>query len=192
MNDFFKLLVALQDFLSQWVYYFAMQNTIGFVCIVLILHSLVIKANHHSLLGAWSVNLLGVFFHELSHAIVGKLLFTRPVNFIVIPEKHRTEDGKIFYSLGRVTHSKMNFFNAFPSAMAPLLLLFIAYAIQQYYWVIVPDRNLFYLILYVYLLVVFILNSIPSSIDFNVAFNSSMGLVLWTCIIIYSGIYFNR
>lgn len=162
---------------------FILNTTIGFVSLVLVVHSFMQRASNRSLIGAWSVNVLGVFFHELAHAIVGLITYSKPVRFMIFPEAHKDNNQETFYTLGTVTHANLKWYNAFPSAMAPLLLLWVAHLIEKHYWNIVPNQSLGYLMLYVYLLIVFLINAIPSSIDFKEAFKNPFAAILWMVII---------
>ena len=183
-EQIFAQLHILEGIFSQWLYIFITQNSIGFACAILIIRSTLMKAEHHSLLGAWSANFVGVFFHELAHAIVGAILGAKPAKFIIFPQVITLEDGRKSYILGQVQFANLRWYNALPSAMAPLLLLFVAFAVEKYYWSIVPYNSLAYLVLYIYLLVVLILNAIPSSVDFIQAFKNPFGIILWFFILL--------
>lgn len=74
------------------------------------------------------VNIPGTFLHELMHYLVGSLLNARPVNFTIFPQRNLDGD----YVMGSVGFSNITFYNAVPSAMAPLLLLPIAFYINRY------------------------------------------------------------
>lgn len=62
--------------------------------------------------------LAGTLCHELAHLLVGFITGARPGSFTVIPR--RTGQG---WTLGAVTLTRLRWFNAAPSALAPLLLI---------------------------------------------------------------------
>lgn len=64
--------------------------------------------------------LAGTICHELAHLLVGFITGARPGSFTVMPR--RTGQG---WELGAVTLKNVRWFNAAPSALAPLLLLLI-------------------------------------------------------------------
>lgn len=189
MLDYFRLdiinfFLLLQESIEKWLLTFITQNTIGFICLVLFIHSFILKTSHHSLLGAWSVNILGVFFHELAHAMVGFILRAKPDKFVIIPSSITNSNGKKMYVLGHVDCTNLRWYNAFPVSLAPIILLCVAYGIEKYYWYFVPTQTLFYELLYVYLLITFILNAMPSSVDIKEGFRNIFGIILWVCIIV--------
>lgn len=122
------------------------------------------------------INLPGTALHELSHFTVGFLLNARPVNFSLFPHK---KDGG--YNLGHVSFSNLKFYNAFPTAMAPLLLLVFAYFFNRYFFEYVKVSCFSYLF-YVYLLTLFIEHSMPSRADFRVGFGSIGGILFYSLV----------
>jgi len=177
--NFFSL--SLESIEKSLLIFFT-QNTIGFICLVLCIHSFILKTSHHSLFGAWSVNILGVFFHELAHAIVGFILRAKPDKFVIIPSSITNSNGKKMYVLGHVDCANLCWYNALPVSLAPLILFFVANGIEKYYWHFVQEQTLFHELLYVYLLVTFILNAIPSSVDFEEGFKNIFGVLVWVSI----------
>lgn len=172
----------LCDVSSSFIFNFITQSTLGFTCAVVFIYSLILRANHHSLFSAWVANLLGVFFHELSHAIIGYLLGAKPKKFIVAPQRI-TIQGKSYYNLGRVEFDNIRWFNALPTALAPLILLPIAYYIEDNFLMIVINYNsLIILVIYIYIQVTVIINSIPSIIDFMTIYQYKIGLFFWIII----------
>ena len=69
------------------------------------------------------VNIPGTILHEMMHYIVGLVLNAHPCNFTIFPRK--SPDG--YYVMGSVGFRNVTFYNAIPSAMAPLLLLVIGF-----------------------------------------------------------------
>ena len=125
------------------------------------------------------VNIPGTFLHELMHYLVGSLLNARPVNFTIFPQRNLDGD----YVMGSVGFSKITFYNAVPSAMAPLLLLPIAFYINRYALPLMAP-TFFNYILYVLLQTIIIENAIPSGADFKVAGMFLRGLLLYAVLAI--------
>lgn len=147
---------------------------------VLFVNNLMNRSNS-TLIGAWITNIMGVFFHETAHALVGLTLNAKPTRFSIIPKKMETKAGKA-YVLGHVIFGNTKWYNAFPSAMAPFLLLFIAVFIENHFWDYF-EKSFYAFLIYTYLLIVFIVNAVPSSQDFKVAFSNIIGVVFWVIII---------
>ena len=125
------------------------------------------------------VNIPGTFLHELMHYLVGSLLNARPVNFTIFPQRNLDGD----YVMGSVGFSTITFYNAVPSAMAPLLLLPIAFYINRYALPLMAP-TFFNYILYVLLQTIIIENAIPSGADFKVAGMFLRGLLLYAVLAI--------
>ena len=173
----------LVDMVSQYLLNFITHNTLGFTCSVVLIHSLIVRANHHSLILAWLANFIGVFFHELAHAIVGCFLRAKPKNFIVFQRKIMI-DGRQYYNLGRAEFDNLSWYNSAPTALAPLLLLPIAYYFEAHFWSFVNNHySLLNLIIYIYVQVTLVLNSIPSIIDFKRVSEHLFGLFVWIVIV---------
>lgn len=58
--------------------------------------------------------------HEISHLILGYILFAKPVGFSVIPTRY--EPGKP-WNLGHVSFARLRWWNKLPVGLAPLILL---------------------------------------------------------------------
>lgn len=90
-----------------------------------ILIALVYVVLRHARGALWRLALLslpGTFFHELLHLIVGFLLLAKPAGFSLWPK--RAAKGWV---LGSVSFRKVNLFNGAFVALAPLLLLPLAW-----------------------------------------------------------------
>ncbi len=189
MNHSLELLqiqmISFEQELSHYAFNFFTQKPFGFTCLVVIVYAMVQKANHHSLFGSWIANLFGVFFHELVHALIGAFLYAKPNRFIIIPHSVSI-NNQPYYNLGRVEFENLRWFNAFPTSLAPLLLLPLAYYLEANYWNMpFVKHELSWLFLYVYLQIVLIINSIPSIIDFENAFKNPFSTALWVILVIY-------
>jgi len=64
--------------------------------------------------------LAGTLCHELAHFVVGLVTFARPASLSVVPR--RSAGG---WQLGAVTLARVRWYNAAPSALAPLLVLML-------------------------------------------------------------------
>lgn len=130
------------------------------------------------------VNIFGTFLHELMHFIVGFILFAKPVSFSIFPKK--SGDG---YTLGSVEFMNLTWWNSLPVAMAPLLLLGVAYEFHYYFYEAMDSvYSLKNQMIYILVMAVIIDNSIPSSVDFRVGFGSLVVPFL-IGIVILIGIY---
>jgi hypothetical protein len=125
----------------------------------------------------WLFFLPATILHELLHFTVGLILFAKPKGFSLIPKK---ENGG--YTLGQVTFSNLNFINTIPTALAPIIMFGILFYIDNYFFMFV-DKNIFYLILLVYINNTAMYSAIPSSQDFKVAFSNILGLFFYTILI---------
>jgi hypothetical protein len=132
------------------------------------------------------INSIGTIFHELIHYIFGLILGARPTRFSLLPKA--TESG---YVLGSVSFAGLRGWQAPPVALAPLVLLPVAYLIEQYFFSYVPF-NLATYFAYVFTLVVTIENALPSIADIKVATSSPLSLFLWMMAIIGTGAAFLR
>ncbi|MBF0455002.1 MAG: hypothetical protein HQL72_09355 [Magnetococcales bacterium] len=119
-------------------------------------------------------NLLGTFFHELAHYMVGLLLGAKPSGFSLWPKPHR-EGGVV---LGSVTFANLRFYNTLPTALAPLLLFILAY-LANIRLFSPQDESLFSYTLSLFIIVILLENAIPSTTDIKVAFRDKLGLTLY-------------
>ena len=122
------------------------------------------------------VNIPGTFLHEMAHFLVGFLLNAAPTGFTLFPKK-RGEN----YVMGSVTFRNVQFYNAIPSSLAPLLLLIIGYYFNRWFFSNIEVTYLTY-VLYVLLQTIIIENAVPSSTDFKVAFSYPLGVLLYSSI----------
>ena len=128
---------------------------------------------YRSMFWAALINIPGTLLHELMHFIVGLVLNARPCNFKILPQ--RNMDG---YVMGSVGFRNVTFYNAVPSALAPLLLLPIGFYVNRY---LLPMLNptVVNCILYVLLQTVIIENALPSKADFKVASMYISGVIFY-------------
>lgn len=125
------------------------------------------------------VNLAGTFLHELMHFVVGWLLNAQPINFVVLPKKSLLGG----YVMGSVSFRNISFYNAFPTAMAPLLLLPLSYYLNRYMLPYIP-YSIWGYGLYILLQSIIIENAIPSGADIKIALSSWLGIALYGTLIV--------
>lgn len=131
---------------------------------------------YRSMFWAALINIPGTILHELTHFLVGLMLYARPCNFKILPQ--RTIEG---YVMGSVGFRNVTFYNAVPAALAPLLLLPIGFYINRY---LLPEMTptLINCILYILVQTVIIENAMPSKADFKVAGMYKSGIVFYSII----------
>jgi hypothetical protein len=146
-----------------------------FVLIALVILLMRVKyATYKSMWLSALINIPGTFLHELVHYLIGSILNAKPSNFTIIPKKGN--DGS--YVMGSVTFSNLTFYNAIPTALAPLLLLPIGFYLNRHFLPTMTPSFLNY-VLYILLQTIIIENSIPSRTDFRIAFRYFYGILLY-------------
>lgn len=130
------------------------------------------------------INIPGTFLHETLHFLTGFILNSRPSGYSIFPK--RSSGG---YTLGNVSHKHITFYNALPTALAPLLLLVVGFYFNRWYFANVHISYLNY-IGYILLQTIFIENAIPSKTDFKVALSYPLGLVLYGLIFFFAVVLF--
>ncbi len=134
------------------------------------------QATYKSMFWAAVINIPGTLLHELMHFIVGLVLNARPCNFTIFPK--RCPEG---YVMGSVGFRNATFYNALPSALAPLALLPLGYYINK---MVLPELEptLINCILYMLLQIILIENAMPSKTDFKVAGMYKSGVIFYLII----------
>lgn len=136
-------------------------------------------ATYHNLWLSALVNIPGTVLHELMHFLVGLILNAQPCNFTVFPKRDMMGN----YVMGSVGFRNVTFYNAVPSALAPVLLLPIGFYIDRYILPIMPATLTNY-ILYVLVQTIIIENAIPSRTDFKVAGMYFSGVLLYGVLLV--------
>ena len=72
---------------------------------------------------------IGTLFHELAHFSAGLLTNAEPIGMSVVPRRIKRPKGGHNWELGSVTFANLRWYNAAPSALAPLLVLLIPFAV---------------------------------------------------------------
>lgn len=156
-----------------------------FFLILLVIILLKLKyATYSSMWLSALINIPGTVLHESMHFIVGLLLNASPTSFDLLPK--RDECGN--YVMGSVGFRNVTFYNALPSALAPLFLLPIGYYLNRWYFQNI-DVTLFNYIIYILLQTIIIENAIPSNTDFRVGFSYPAGIVLYGFTAVFALIY---
>ena len=159
---------------SAELFNLVVHNRFYLILLVLLL-SFIKRHTFNGMLASALVNIPGTILHETAHFLVGLMLNAKPASFNLLPK--RRDD---VYVMGSVGFRNIKFYNALPSAMAPLILLPLAYWLNEYFLVTTIWRYLFFILLET----VIIENAIPSSTDFKVAFSSPLGLLFYGVIIL--------
>ena len=71
----------------------------------------------------------GTLCHELAHFSVGLLTNAEPIGLSVIPKRIKKPGKGHNWELGSVTFANLRWYNAAPSALAPLLVLALPFAV---------------------------------------------------------------
>ena len=87
------------------------------------------------------------------------------------------------YVMGSVGFKNIKFYNALPSAMAPLLLLVAGYYFNIWFFANV-HLTLWRYFGYIIMQTIIIENALPSSTDFRVAFSNLLGVLFYGIIIV--------
>lgn len=178
MNQIEKIWNLLVDLYSNPVYLQQFINN-RFILILLVVFLIRLKyATYRSMWLAAVINIPGTFLHEFMHFVVGLFTNAHPEGLELLPKKAPDSGG---YIMGSVSFSNLTFYNAFPTAFAPLGLLVIGYCINRFYLPQITPTYLNY-IGYVLFQTIIIENSIPSSVDIRQAFRYPQGTVLYFAI----------
>lgn len=115
----------------------------------------------------WLVLLPGTIVHEGLHWIVGSLTLAGPNNFTVQPQEG---------VYGEVWFSNLNWFNTFPTAVAPLLSLPAIYMLWPW---ITSSHEPVAAIVISWAVAATVAQSLPSSQDWRLCWQHPVGTVLW-------------
>lgn len=156
---------------------FATDNRFFIILFVLILSALR-RASYTGMIAIALINIPGTVLHECAHFVVGFILNARPTSFSLFPHKQ----GDV-YVTGSVGFRNLHFYNALPSAMAPLLLLWFGYWFNWYFFSRI-HLTIWTYFGYILLQCIIIENALPSSTDFKVALKYPLGVLLYFVILI--------
>lgn len=142
-----------------------------FMTIIIVKFKYLSQTNSYS---AALAHFIGTFFHELAHYIIAIITtFRIPTKISLFPKIEKI-NGKKTILLGYVDINKdhLNILNACLIAMAPLILLYLAYLVSKYFFTFYIEWfeiNIGSYLLYLFLITTLIVNSVPSSADFKMA-----------------------
>jgi len=162
---------------------FIINNRFLMILLVIIL----LKAKYATYSSIWLsslINIPGTILHESMHFLVGLILNACPTSYDLLPR--RDADGN--YIMGSVGFRNVTFYNAIPSALAPLLLLPIGWYFNRWYFQNIEITLINY-IGYILLQTVIIENAVPSSTDFKVAASYPIGMALYAALAVLAVLY---
>jgi hypothetical protein len=139
---------------------------------VCILFAILIRASQDKDI-FWVLAWPGTVVHEVLHYTVGFFLGARPVEMSVVPKTAESN------TVGYVNFESLNWFNALPTAMAPLLALPIAgWIVGQVTleWTVAG-------VFWIWAVSSIIAQSWPSVSDFALGTQNKVGLVFWACVV---------
>jgi hypothetical protein len=120
----------------------------------------------------WFVAWPGTVVHETLHYGVGRVLGAEPYDFNVMPSK---ADADGYRQLGSVSFTNITWFNAMPTALAPMLAPAVSMFILHH-----MDLELSWTSLGLLFLAASVASgSYPSRQDLAVAFRHPMGVIFW-------------
>ena len=139
---------------------------------ICILFAILIRASQKKDL-FWVLAWPGTVVHETLHYVVGFFLGARPVEISVVPKSAESS------TVGYVNFATLNWFNALPTAMAPLLALPIAG------WLVGQVSLEWSLtgLLWIWIVSSIMAQSWPSVTDFAVGTSNRIGLVFWAIVV---------
>ena len=163
-----------QYFSYNEVFDFIKNNQILFTVFITILILKMKEISKVNIYLSGIVYFLGTFFHELAHYIIALITTFRLPGRISLFPKYEIVNGRRVIALGyvEVKNSSLNIHNAFPTGMAPLLLLYLAYIVSKYFFIyygIWFEVGIIAYILQSFLMATLIINSVPSRADLILA-----------------------
>ena len=163
-----------QYFSYNEVFDFIKNNQILFTVFITILILKMKEISKANIYLSGIVYFLGTFFHELAHYIIAIITTFRLPGRISLFPKYEIVNGRRVIALGyvEVKNSSLNILNAFPTGMAPLLLLYLAYIVSKYFFIyygIWFEVGIIAYILQSFLMATLIINSVPSRADLILA-----------------------
>lgn len=157
-----------------------LENRIVFTAIVLMMSRiLTVTFINHMYIQALLLS-ISTIIHEVCHFVVGLLLNGKPTSFSILPTKNYDENR---IQLGSVRFVNLNWYNRIPIGLAPLLIFIFIYYFDLYFFIYF-EKNLINTLLYIYLLSILLINSIPSKTDLKIAFSCITGIIFYGLIFV--------
>jgi hypothetical protein len=119
----------------------------------------------------WLLSWPGTVVHELLHYVIGFVLFAQPTKISVWPEDRETSGQ----TMGYVNFANIQWYNAMPTGLAPLLGVFVVLFIAG----LVPAGFSLSGIFWVWAMASVLSQVWPSQQDWKVAFSSIGGLAMY-------------
>jgi hypothetical protein len=138
--------------------------TISIICLALVLRCF----TNDSMF--WILIWPGTAAHEFCHWLLGKCLFAEPVDFSLLPKERGSTRV-----LGSVSFKNINWLNAFPTGMAPLLCIPAVFWLSTY----LQFGYNWASGLIVWALASALSQCLPSSTDWSIAMSYPVGLLFW-------------
>lgn len=167
--DYYVILEEIKNFLYS--------NSIFVAVIFSALIGKMMENAKSGIFKTWIVFFVGTLFHELAHLIVSLVSFGFPYKVSIFPKKSGNS-----YMLGSVTSWNVRWYNQFLIGMAPLLLLPLAYFIFLNFFDFY-EKSVLNFFIWIYLIVALVFSSIPSSVDFRVAFSGNYIAAIFMAIV---------
>jgi hypothetical protein len=121
----------------------------------------------------WILAWPGTVVHEVLHYTVGFMLGARPTEISVIPDRAESN------TIGYVNFDNLNWFNALPTAMAPLL----AFPIAWWATTVIPLDWSVAGCFWLWVVSAVIAQAWPSTVDFAMGTKKIMGVVFWAAVV---------
>lgn len=157
-----------------------LDNHIVLIAIVLIIVRVLNATFKYTYLQA-TLLLASTYAHELCHLFVGLFLNGKPKNISLFP--YKSDNNTI--NLGYVSWDNLTWYNRLPIGLAPLLIWVLIYYVDIYFFIYF-EKNLLNSFIYIYLITILLINSLPSKPDLKIAFGCITGLIfyglIFTCL----------
>ena len=137
-----------------------------------LIFAFLIRASQNSEL-FWVLAWPGTVVHEVLHYTVGFLLGAQPVEMSVFPKQAASR------TIGYVNFESLNWFNALPTAMAPLLAIPIAWLLSTQVELALTLTGAFW----IWVVSSIVAQSWPSKVDFALGTQNKFGLFFWALVI---------
>ena len=119
----------------------------------------------------WILSWPGTVVHELLHYVMGFVLFAQPTKISVLPEDRETSGQ----TMGYVNFANIQWYNALPTGLAPLLGVFVVLFIAG----LVPKEFSLAGVFWTWVMASILSQVWPSQQDWKVAFSSIGGAALY-------------
>ncbi len=121
----------------------------------------------------WVLAWPGTVVHEVLHYTVGFFLGARPTEISVVPDRAESN------TIGYVNFENLNWFNALPTAMAPMLAFPLAWwvsTVVKLEWSLIG-------VFWVWVVSAVIAQAWPSKVDFAMGTKKILGVIFWGAVV---------